>query len=182
MNRHDSPRSRNNTGFHLEQVRFERIFDAPGRTGTFSFEADGKRQFGVDLLDSEVPREGSHYAFVLSEQGNWQTLLGWRDLSTSRVVVRDKLRQFAPHIVWMAYAIVPLSMGLAWRLFGGWAVPVVALLAVCAGLAFARTLLQRHRTIERMLCEVPPEAPPGSGRERTPTWRQRFAMLLPFHF
>ena len=79
-------------------------------------------------------------------------------------------------------AIVPLLMGLAWRLFGGWAVPIVAVLAVCAGLAFARTLLRRHRTIERMLCEVPPAVPPGSGRERTQGWRQRFATLLPFHF
>jgi hypothetical protein len=182
MNRHDSTRSRGSTGFDLEQVRFERIFDAPSRTGTFSFEADGKRQFGVDLLDSEVPHEGSHYAFVLAEPGNWQTLLGWRDLSTSRVVVRDTLRQLAPHIVWMAYAIVPLVMVLAWRLFGGWAVPVVAALAVCAGLAFARTLLRRHRTIERILCEVPPAAPPGSGRERTQSWRQRFVSLLPFRF
>lgn len=181
MSRHNSIHSRDKTGFHLEQVRFERIFDAPGRTGTFSFEADGKRQFGVDLLDSEVPCEGSHYAFVLAEQGNWQTPLGWRDLSTSRVVVRDKLRQFAPHIVWMAYAIVPLMMGLAWRLFGGWAVPVVAVLTVCAGLAFVRTLRQRHRTIERMLCEVPPETEPGAGCRCKQTWRQRFTTLLQFH-
>lgn len=178
MKRHASTHSAKRTGFHLEQVRFERIFDAPGHTGLFSFEAGGQRQFGVDLLDSEVPREGSHYAFVLAEPGNWQTLLGWRDLSTPDVVVRDTTRQCAPYVVSMAYSLVPMLMAFGWLVFGAWTVPVIAVLALCAAVLYVRLALRRSRTIERMLCEVPPQVPPGAGRKRMRTGRQRLVKLL----
>ena len=68
---------------YIETVRFERVFDV--QSGAFSFEGGGKREFAVMFDHARVPTAGSTFAVALGEPGNWQKVLGWRDLSSPTV-------------------------------------------------------------------------------------------------
>lgn len=164
---------------HLEQVRFERVFDAPGPNGVFSFEAGGRREYGVSFLGSPVPRAGSQFAVVLAERGNWQTVLGCRDLATPDIYLRQTVWQVASDFAWLAYVAVPVVAGMTLAAVGGWAALAVVALSVWAGAAYLRRVLRRSRTIARMLREAPPRVPPGAGRDPDPSWAQRILRALP---
>lgn len=169
----DTTNSRYVTEFHLERVCFERIFDAPGRTGHFSFEAAGKRQFGVMLPEGDVPREGAHYAVILAEKGNWQAVMAWRDLSTPHVYIRETAWQVVGQYAWLAYFGMPAVLGVTFVAFGGWAALAVLGLTVWGGVAYLRHVIRRNRRIEQALLDVPPQAPPGMRLDHTVSWRTR---------
>lgn len=73
---------------HVERVRFDRVFDVRQRLGEFSFEDGGRPVYGVSALGLGIPHEGATYAVAFHERGNWETVLGWRDLSTSKLTLR----------------------------------------------------------------------------------------------
>lgn len=73
---------------HIRQVSFDRVFDVQERTGDFSFEDGGRPVYGVRAFGHGIPREGATYAVAFLEPGNWETVVGWRDLATSRVDLR----------------------------------------------------------------------------------------------
>ncbi len=84
---------------HVETLILERVFDvqrpslAGGRqlTSDFSFEAQGRRMYGVNAPGMPSLKAGDRVSFVLREAGNWQTLMGWRNHSTGEQVL-PKLR------------------------------------------------------------------------------------------
>ncbi|MGF6273097.1 hypothetical protein ABIB38_001455 [Massilia sp. UYP11] len=174
----DTTNTRYITAFHLEQVCFERIFDAPGRTGYFSFEAAGKRQYGVMLPDGEVPREGAHYAVVLAEKDNWQAIMAWRDLSTPHVYIRETAWQVVRNYAWLGYVGMPAVLGVTLVAFGGWAALAVLALMLWGGAAYLRHVIRRNRRIEQALLDVPPQAPPGMRCDHTVSWRTRVIKAL----
>lgn len=73
---------------HVERVRFDRVFDVHERRKQFSVEYGGKPVYGVIALGLGIPREGTTYAVAYREPGNWETVVGWRDLSTGKVRLR----------------------------------------------------------------------------------------------
>jgi len=73
---------------HVERVRFDRVFDVRERLKEFSFEEGGWPVYGVSALGLGIPREGATYAVAFVERGNWETVVGWRDLTTSKVALR----------------------------------------------------------------------------------------------
>lgn len=73
---------------HVERIRFDRVFDVQERPKEFSFEEGGWPVYGVSALGLGIPREGATYAVAFHERGNWETVVGWRDLSTSKVALR----------------------------------------------------------------------------------------------
>lgn len=73
---------------HVERIRFDRVFDVRERVKEFSFEEGGSPVYGVSALGLGIPREGATYAVAFQERGNWGTVVGWRELSTSKVVLR----------------------------------------------------------------------------------------------
>lgn len=73
---------------HVEQVRFDRVFDVRERLKEFSFEEGGWPVYGVSALGLGIPREGATYAVAFVERGSWETVVGWRDLTTSTVALR----------------------------------------------------------------------------------------------
>lgn len=151
MNSFDNAASRYDDGFHIERVCFERIFDAPHRSGNFSFEAGGKRQYGVILQGGDVPAQGSHYAVALAEAGNWQTIRAWRDLSTPDVHIYETAWQVALNYAWFGYMGLPVVFGVAWMSLG--LVPALLVLALLVGLgaAYFRRVVRRNRCMEQAL-------------------------------
>lgn len=166
-------------GLHLEQVCFERVFDAPGPNSIFSFEAAGMRQYGVNFAGSPVPQAGARFAVVLAEPGNWQKVLGCRDLATPDVYLRETVWGVVSDFAFLGYFGLPVVLGITLMAFGGWAALAVLILSVWAAAAYLRHVLRRSRAIARMLREAPPSVPPGAGRDPNPTWGQRISRALP---
>lgn len=177
MNPFDNPAGRYDSGFHIEQVCFERVFDAPGRTGNFSFEAGGKRQYGVILHGGEVPREGARIAVALAEPGNWQTIRAWRDLSTPDVHLYETVGMVLLEYAWLVYFCLPVVFGVTWLTFGLWAAVLVVTFLLCAGGAYLRHVIVRNRRLRRALGELDPPAPPRAGKRRL-SWLARLRCAL----
>ncbi|MEM8512134.1 hypothetical protein RCH14_001434 [Massilia sp. MP_M2] len=139
---------------HIETVRFERVFDV--QSGMFSFEAGGKREFAVAFDHESVPNAGSTFAVALSEPGNWQKVLGWRDLSSPTVGLRYSAWFMAIDLLLDTYfiGIVVLAAAL---LFGGPWAALVAFIAMALGaVALVVASAVRNRQIERALLSVSP--------------------------
>jgi len=146
---------------HIVQVTFDRVFDVQG--GTFSFESGGKNHYSVTLLDGTVPRDGSRYAAALVEQGNWQKIVGWRDLSTPDVVLAESAWDVAREQAWALYWFGPFIVFGALLVFGGWAALAALLLFLWASVYFVRRARERNRLVDQALRDIPPAAPPGNG-------------------
>jgi len=142
---------------HIETVRFERIFDV--QSGTFSFEAGGKREFGVIFDHKSVPDAGSTFAVVLDEPGNWQTAAGWRDLSTARVGLKRSAWAIAIDLLFDFYfVLIPIPV-LALVLGGPWAALGTFGLMVLGACAMVVGAARHNRQIERALRAVRPSPP-----------------------
>jgi hypothetical protein len=81
----------------LVPVTLDRVFDlhrrsasryAPQRTD-FSFECAGKKHYAVEAPGWPRISEGDTWTAVLTEDGNWQTLVGWKNHTTDDAVVPD---------------------------------------------------------------------------------------------
>ncbi len=136
---------------HIEQVRFDRIFDVQQVTGDFSFESGGWPVYGVNAVGGKIPREASTYAVAFGERGNWETVIGWRDMATPEVQIKRSFwADLGPHMSWI-YLLVSGLLGAAMG-SGGWkaALPLAAMLVLVAGLV-VRSGIVRQRQAERAL-------------------------------
>ena len=70
---------------HIETIRFDDVFDVAARGGHFSYRSDGRTHYGVRLRNNLIPRTGSTYMIAFEEPGQWDTVLGWRDLAAGDV-------------------------------------------------------------------------------------------------
>lgn len=131
---------------HIVTVCFDRIFDAPRRRGFFSFESAGRKQYGVMLPGRRVPREGDRLAVALAQAGNWQAVLGWRDLGTREMVLLDTPWAIACDSlepIW--FFAVLLSVG-GLLLAGAWGALAGLLVTFAAAATIAvRRLRRRYR-------------------------------------
>ncbi|MEW7851442.1 hypothetical protein AB2N08_22365 [Massilia aurea] len=141
---------------HIETVRFDRVFDV--QSGTFSFEAGGKRQFAVIFDHELVPTAGSTFAVALDEPGNWQQVIGWRDLSGATVGLKRSAWYVALNLL-LDIWIVGIAIPFAALAFGGPWAGLVAFVAMLVGaVAIVVGCALHNRQIERALLAVPPGA------------------------
>jgi hypothetical protein len=98
------------TAMHVENIRFDEVFDAAESSGCFSFRSDSRTVYGVRLHNRVIPRSGSTFAVAFAEPGNWNTVLGWRELSSA-----DGMRAVASQSSW----VLALSDYLVMLLLGG---------------------------------------------------------------
>ena len=136
---------------HIEQVRFDRIFDVQQVTGDFSFESGGWPVYGVNAVGGKIPLEAATYAVAFGERGNWETVIGWRDMATQEVQIKRTVwANLGPHMPWI-YLLVSGLLGAAMS-GGGWkaALPLAAMLVLVAGLVI-RGGIVRQRQAERAL-------------------------------
>ena len=142
---------------HIKTVRFERVFDV--QSGTFSFEADGKRQFGVVFDHKIVPDMGATFAVALDEPGNWQTVAGWRDLSTVTVWLKRSAWDVAIGLLFdFCFVLIPIPV-LALVLGGPWAALAAFGLMVLGACAIVVGTARHNRQIERALLAAHPPPP-----------------------
>jgi hypothetical protein len=139
---------------YIETVRFERVFDV--QSGTFSFEAGGKCEFAVVFDHKRVPTAGSTFAVALSEPGNWQKVLGWRDLSSPTVGLTYSPWFMAIGLVLDLYFLGIAVFAAAWMFGGPWAAlaAFAAMVLGEAGLVVFSAL--RNRQIAQALLAVSP--------------------------
>jgi len=158
---------------YIETVRFERVFDV--QSGTFSFEAGGKCEFAVVLDHARAPTAGSAFAVALGEPGNWQKVLGWRDLSSPTVGFRYSPWFMALDLVLDLYFLGFAVLAAAWLFGGPWAALVALVAMVLGSVALVVCSALRNRQIERELLAIPPAqvrtvtAPDMAARRADPT-------------
>ena len=140
---------------YIETVRFERVFDV--QSGTFSFEAGGKCEFAVVLDHTRAPMAGSTYAVALSEPGNWQKVLGWRDLSSPTVGLTYNPRFIVIDLVLDLYLLGLAVFAAAWLFGGPWAALVAFVAMVFGSVAPVVFNALRNRQVEQALLAVSPE-------------------------
>ena len=140
---------------YIETVRFERIFDV--QSGTFSFEAGGKCEFAVVLDHARAPTAGSTYAVALSEPGNWQKVLGWRDLSSPTVGLTYNPRFIVIDLVLDLYLLGLAVFAAAWLFGGPWAALAAFVAMVFGSVAPVVFNALRNRQVEQALLAVSPE-------------------------
>lgn len=162
----------------IQQVCFDRVFDAQPDSGDFSFESAGKRQFGVRLAPGHIPRAGATYAVALRAKDDWQKIIGWRDLSTPHVTLMQSTWDVLCGEMYILYMAGPGFIAAALVFFGGWAMLAALLLLLCLAAWTIRWAARRNRLVEQALREVPPAAPPGSGPVIPASWPGRLAGML----
>ncbi|MEO3711260.1 hypothetical protein [Roseateles flavus] len=80
---------------HVETLTLERVFDVQrptiGRsrdtTSDFSFEAQGRKVYGLNAPGTPSLKAGDRVSFVLRESGNFQSLVGWHNHTTGEDVL-----------------------------------------------------------------------------------------------
>lgn len=164
---------------HIEQVRFDRIFDVQQRTGDFSFEDGGWPVYGVNVVGMGIPREGASYAVAFSEAGNWNTVIGWRDLATPQIRIKRSAWQLAIQQLPYSYLVVPVPFGISLAL-GGYraAVPMAALMLLVYGGCIYRAAW-RNRQAAQALRAVHPAVPPAAGKRKPSRLAQSIWALAP---
>jgi len=140
---------------YIETVRFERVFDV--QSGTFSFEAGGKCEFAVVLDHERAPTAGSTFAVALSEPGNWQKVLGWRDLSSPTVGLTYNPRFIVIDLVLDLYLLGLAVLAAAWLFGGPWAALAAFVAMVLGSVAPVVFSALRNRQVEQALLAVSPE-------------------------
>jgi len=69
----------------IERIHFEDVFDVAG--GDFSFRSEGRTHYGVSLGHGTIPQAGATYAVAFGRAGDWNSVLGWRDLASQEVIL-----------------------------------------------------------------------------------------------
>lgn len=161
---------------HIEQIRFDRVFDVQG--GDFSFESGGKKYYGVRFSNGSVPRDGALYAVALLEPGNWQKIVGWRDLSGASVELSESAWDVAFSQLGDFYLFIPIFIIAAFLFLGGWgALAAFGLFLWCSSY-LVRKAARRNRLADQALRAVHPALPPDPGAGAPPTWRARMRAML----
>lgn len=165
----------------IVQVTFDRVFDVQGML--FSFESGGKKEYGVSFSDGSVPRSGSRYAVALVEEGNWQKIIGWRDLATTEVVLAETGWDAAWSQAEMLYILAPAFIVAALVFIGPWAALVMLGLFLGFAVWFVRRAVLRNRLVDQALRDVDPPAPAGNGPrigKRGKRWTTGVMNLFPW--
>ena len=69
----------------IERIHFEEVFDVAA--GDFSFRSEGRTHYGVGLGHGTIPQAGATYAVAFGRPGDWNSVLGWRDLASQEVIL-----------------------------------------------------------------------------------------------
>jgi hypothetical protein len=130
---------------HIERIRFDKVFDVQARD--FSFTGAGKTMYGVRLPGRIVPHEGARYAVALARPDDWSRILGWRELGTQQVFLREPAWLVVWAVTEAVFWVVAVAALAAAKLLGPW---VLALLAAVACL-LALHLRRRNRSLRQAL-------------------------------
>ncbi|MGB7193304.1 MAG: hypothetical protein WBD81_07580 [Collimonas pratensis] len=138
----------------LVTVRFNQVFDlVSGMTRRkevtfFSFISDTTRQDAVPAPGKPKIQAGMTVTAYLQEEGNWQTLVGWRDHASNEVAIESTayevfflfiLALLVALILYVATSIIFLCIGV---------------LGIALGGVWALSSILRIRRIESILSDI----------------------------
>lgn len=164
---------------HVEQISFDRVFDTQALTGSFSFERGGWPVYGVSVPGMAIPAAGATYAVAFAEPGNWEKVLGWRDLSTSKVHLTHSAWAVGIRQIPYLYLLLSVPFGLGTAFGGNWVAGLIAALLLLPFFAAVCRAAWRNRWVAQALQAGSPAVGP-IGR---PGWKaQLMWTLAPFLF
>lgn len=136
---------------HVEEIRFDEVFDVAAAHGNFSFRSRDRTEYGVRLRRHAIPRAGSTFAIAFAQPGNWNSVLGWRDLAAQKVMLTQPawtswLFGLSDIVLFGVFFIVPGL--LLWG--AGGALAVTAALAAVACFRGLR-LMRRNQAVKQAL-------------------------------
>ncbi len=125
----------------------------PKRT-ELSFEHDGGRAFGVVIPGWPQIEEGARFVCALEQPDNWQTLIGWKNLTTGEIAAPDTGRPLWVITTALASALLMLFMtawniDLLWQDTPGWLLAFPPALAIAGSLRW-RAVRRQRAFIERL--------------------------------
>lgn len=161
---------------HIEQIRFDRVFDVQG--GTFSFESGGGKHYAVRFANGSVPHDGAVYAVALLEPGNWQKIVGWRDLAGDKVELSESAWDVALSQLGDFYLFIGIFIIAAFLFLGAWGGLAALGLFLWWSAWLVRRAARRNRLADEALRAVHPALPPDPGGRTPPTWRARMRAML----
>jgi hypothetical protein len=139
---------------HIKRIHLDEVFDAPWRRGAFSFRSGGQPTYGVRLPGWRVPPAGSTLALAFERPGDWRSVIGWHDLATGRITLRDPAWAIVLHKLSEAWEAAPIVLAACLLLCG---VPGLWLaLAVIVGTSgyFLRGALRRNGHVRAALLAI----------------------------
>jgi hypothetical protein len=139
---------------HIEQVAFEEVFDVQSARGDFSFRTRGKPRYGVNLHSGVIPSAGSTFAVAFGQAGNWDTVLGCRDLAGTEVRLRRVTWQSVLLATGDFIFLGPLCMIAGLVIGGTWAGAVLATLLLLAMGGVVVHGMRLNRAVVRALLAI----------------------------
>ena len=117
----------------IERIHFEDVFDVAG--GDFSFRSEGRTHYGVSLGHGTIPQAGATYAVAFGRPGDWNSVLGWRDLGSPAVTLAHSTTGLLLSTVYDIY-LYGLFFFAGGFLFGGIRLALVFAALFIAGLGY----------------------------------------------
>lgn len=145
---------------HIEHIHFDEIFDAQPRGGDFSFKSKGRTQYGVMLGRRVIPREGATYAVAFVQPGDWCTVLGWRDLASTTVTLKQSAWSYLLSELSMIFVIGPAVIGAGLLLGGPGVALVLSALVAVVSLVLLYGVIRRNRRVRQGLIAADHSAVP----------------------
>jgi hypothetical protein len=114
----------------------------------FSFDSNVGSQYGVAAPGEVRIEAGMSVVAFLSEPGNWQTLVGWRDCASGELVIESATREFPNLLMLSIFAAVLLWSGMQLKIV---AIPLLIIALLILG---ELSSLRRIRQARRELLEA----------------------------
>jgi len=139
---------------HIERIDFDEVFDVQRGRGDFSFRSRGRAHYGVNLQNRTIPRAGSSHAVAFDKPGDWQSVIGSRDLASNEVVLARPswvalLFQAADFFLFgLPFVVVGLVLG------GSWPGLVLAGLLLLAVVGLVVHGVRSNRVVTRALLAI----------------------------
>ncbi|WP_139220061.1 hypothetical protein [Collimonas sp. OK412] len=139
----------------LTTVRFDRVFDIVVSTKDrkpvtfFSFESNGARQFAVPAPGKPDLRTGAVVTAYLGDEGNWQTLLGWKDHATGELIIESAVPEIFVVIVSIFLALLFVWHGVQLTIYLGAEILILGTVMIFS-LKSILHILKAHSALRRI--------------------------------
>lgn len=137
----------------LVTVRLDRVFDVVHTSAQekaitlLSIETGGRAHYGLELPGKQTFQDGIVVTALLERDGDWGSILAWRDHATGNIVRRSSLWEDAPLFI---AACLGMFAFVAWQ-----AAPLLSLLLGAATVGMLlwqkEARIRRNSAVEQML-------------------------------
>jgi hypothetical protein len=136
---------------HIQRIHFDRVFDVQRSHGFFSYESAGEMTYSVNLPGRVIPQEGATWDVAFETLGDWNTMLGWRDLATHQVRLNRDLVKLLSNLFDVFY-LLSIPVLALFLVYGGMTIAMAVMLAAAiAGIWMILRIVNRRRCVRAAL-------------------------------